>query len=272
MAAPDDLSTEAFVTNLVGEPSGERLYRTGDLVRVLADETVEFLGRVDGQVKVRGYRVETGEIEMALRLHREVQHAAVVLRTDRAGDPRLVAYVVSPYSPGPTPASLREFLREQLPEYMVPVAFVELDALPLGPSGKLDRSRLPLPSDDDLIGHRHFVEPATETERAIAAIYADLLGVDRVGADDDFFALGGHSLMATQAIARIRRDFAVDLEVHLMFTQPTVSALAAIVDERLQPDDDAELASSFVRSTTSLTKRLRPCWQKRPGGILPRDR
>jgi amino acid adenylation domain-containing protein len=248
----DDRTAEAFVTGVDRGGPGDRLYRTGDLARVLADGTVEFLGRLDGQVKVRGYRVETGEIEAALRQHREVQHAAVVLRTDRSGDPRLVGYIVSPYSPGPSPSSLREFLREKLPEYMVPVAFVELDSLPLGAGGKLDRSRLPVPSDDDLVGHRTYLEPSTDTERAIAAIYADLLGVDQVGADDDFFALGGHSLLATQAIARIRRDFAVDLEVHLMFTEPTVSALSGIVDERRRPDEDAELAE-LLREIDSLT-------------------
>ena len=193
-------------------------------------------------MKVRGHRVETGEVEEALRTHREVQRAAVVLREDAPGDKRLVAYIVSPYSPGPSPSSLRDYLRERLPEYMVPSSFVELDTLPLAANGKLDRRALPEPGDDDLDGDREFVEPSTETEQMIAGVFADLLGIERVGATDDFFALGGHSLLATQAIARIRSAFDIDLEVHTMFTEPTVAALAAAVDERRGSNDD-ELAA-----------------------------
>ncbi len=238
----DERTAEAFIDDPFSDVPGARLYRTGDLVRHLPDGSLEFLGRNDGQVKVRGHRVETGEIEEALRSHREVQRAAVVLREDAPGDKRLVAYIVSPYSPGPSPSSLREHLRERLPEYMVPSSFVELDTLPLAANGKLDRRALPEPGDDDLDGDREFVEPSTETEQMIAGVFSDLLGVERVGASDDFFALGGHSLLATQAIARIRSAFDIDLEVHTMFTEPTVAALAHAVDER-RGSNDAELAA-----------------------------
>ena len=238
----DERTAVAFVANPFDDTPGSRLYRTGDLVRYLPDGSLEFLGRNDGQVKVRGHRVETGEVEEVLRLNREVQRAAVILREDTPGDKRLVAYIVSPFSPGPSPSSLREFLRERLPEYMVPSSFVELDSLPLAANGKLDRRALPEPGDADLDGDREFVEPSTETEQVIAGVFSDLLGVERIGATDDFFALGGHSLLATQAIARIRNAFEIELEVHTMFTEPTVAALAATVDLRRE-SNDAELAA-----------------------------
>jgi len=239
----EDRTAEAFLADPFGEGSEVRYYRTGDLARHLPDGTVEFLGRIDGQVKVRGYRVETGEIEEALRHHPEVQRAAVIQREDSPGDRRLVAYVVSPYSPGPDPTSLREFIRGRLPEYMVPAAFVELDELPLLANGKLDRTGLPALTDDDFDGQREYAAPSTPTEDVVAGVFADLLGIERVGAHDDFFALGGHSLLATQAIARLRNTFGVELEVHLLFTEPTVAALARAVDERGSLDGDAELAA-----------------------------
>jgi amino acid adenylation domain-containing protein len=240
----DDARTaEAFVPDPFSGRPNARLYRTGDQARRLPGGTVEFVGRIDGQVKVRGYRVETGEIEVTLARHREVQRAAVVLREDNPGDQRLVAYFVSPYSPGPSPSSLRDYLREHLPEYMVPAAYVELDSLPLAPNGKLNRSALPKPASDNGDWHREYIPPETDTERVIAEVFRELLDLDQVGADDDFFTLGGHSLLATQAIARIRHAFDVELEVHLLFTEPTVAALAWAVDARRQPDDDAELAA-----------------------------
>ncbi|HVA07271.1 MAG TPA: amino acid adenylation domain-containing protein [Acidimicrobiales bacterium] len=240
----DEIRTaESFSDDPFSGRTGSRLYRTGDQARRLPDGTVEFLGRIDGQVKVRGYRVETGEIEETLARHREVQRAAVVLREDSPGEQRLVAYFVSPYSPGPSPSSLRDYLRDQLPEYMVPAAYVELDNLPLTANGKLDRSALPKPVGDNYDLHREYVPPSSDTEEVIAEVFEELLGLDQVGADDDFFTLGGHSLLATQAIARLRNAFGLELEVHLLFTEPTVAALARAVDERREPDEDAELAA-----------------------------
>ncbi|MGA2838337.1 MAG: amino acid adenylation domain-containing protein [Acidimicrobiales bacterium] len=237
----DERTAESFPDDPLGDDSG-RYYRTGDLARHLPDGTVEFLGRIDGQIKVRGFRVETGEIEVNLRSHPEVQQAVVVQREDTPGDHRLVAYIVSPYSPGPEPASLREFLRDRIPDYMVPAAYVELESMPLLANGKLDRAGLPEPTEDDVDGHREYVAPSTDTEKVVAELFGELLGIEQVGAGDDFFALGGHSLLATQAIARLRGIFRVELEVHLLFTAPTVAALAGEVDSRRVLEDDDDLA------------------------------
>lgn len=208
--------------------AGARLYRTGDRARMLSDGTVEFLGREDGQVKVRGFRVECGEVEEALRKHRQVQRAAVVLREDEPGQPRLVGYFVSHFHPSPDQGELRRHLAERLPEHMVPVAFVELDSLPLTPSGKLDRSALPAP---ELAPTRVYEAPRTPTEQTLADIFAELLALDRVGIHDDFFELGGHSLLATQVVVRARAAFGTNLPVHALFLRPTVASLAEEVDE-----------------------------------------
>ena len=206
---------------------GARLYRTGDQARMLSDGTVEFLGRHDGQVKIRGFRVECGEVEEALRQHPQVQRAAVVLREDDPGQARLVGYFASHFHPSPTPAELRQHLLLRLPEHMVPAAFVELETLPLTAGGKLDRSRLPSPALGPASAHE---APRNPTEERLAAIFAELLGLDEVGAHDDFFALGGHSLLATQVVVRARNEFDVALPVHALFVAPTVAALAAEVE------------------------------------------
>ena len=244
-------SDAAFVNVQPSGEHGTRWYRTGDLGRVGPNGALEFLGRSDGQVKVRGNRVEVGEIETVLLTHLEVQRCCVMLSADDDRDPRLVAYFVSPYSPGPRPSTLRTFLSELLPDYMVPTAFVELDALPLTASGKLDQRALPPPTEADIDGHNAYVAPSSETERIISEIFADLLAIGEIGVDDDFFSLGGHSLLATQAIARIRHAFDLDLEVHLLFTAPTVRLLASHVDGELTPADD-ELAD-LIREIGNLT-------------------
>jgi acyl carrier protein len=221
-----------------------RLYRTGDRARSLGDGSLEFLGRQDGQVKIRGYRVETGEVESVLRKHPNVQRAAVVVREDVPGDHRLVAYVVSQSLPAPTDEELRGFLAEYLPSHMTPSAVMSLDALPLTPNGKLDRAALPAP-DEAAAGRRQYVAPRSETETLVAGIWEELLGLERVGVDDDFFELGGHSLLATQVIARLRKAFDVQLAVHALFTTPTVAGLAEAVAEsrRVASEaDDVELA------------------------------
>jgi amino acid adenylation domain-containing protein len=233
-----DRTRESFVDDPT-DP-GVRVYLTGDQGRRLPSGAVEFLGRLDGQVKVRGYRVETAEVEDALRLHPEVSRAAVIVREDRIDDQRLVAYVVSPYSHAPAPAELRAHLAERLPGYMVPSAFVAMSTLPLTANGKLDRSALPPPGLDDVDGQSEFIEPSTASEQMVAEIFADLLLVEQVGAEDDFFALGGHSLLATQAVARIRKATGVSLQVHQLFNEPTVRGLAGVVDTLLVTVDDAD--------------------------------
>ncbi|HEX2207961.1 MAG TPA: amino acid adenylation domain-containing protein [Longimicrobium sp.] len=202
---------------------GERMYRTGDRVRAGADGVLEFLGRVDHQVKVRGYRVELGEIEAVLGMHPAVRGAAVT-----AADGRLVAYVAAADGAAPGAEALRAHLGARLPEYMVPATWVMLDALPLSPSGKVDRRALPAPPAASCA---EYVESRTDTERALAAIWADVLGMERVGAADDFFDLAGHSLAAMQILARVRGTLGVEVPIHVFFQARTLAGLAEAVDE-----------------------------------------
>ncbi|HEU0077456.1 MAG TPA: phosphopantetheine-binding protein, partial [Longimicrobiaceae bacterium] len=215
---------------------GERAYRTGDRARWRADGVLEFLGRTDGQVKVRGFRVEPGEIEAVLRGEPGVREAVVVAREDRPGDRRLVAYVVAERDGGaadPVPA-LRAAVRALLPEYMLPSAFVALESLPLTPNGKVDRQALPAP-DAGGAPEAEYVAPRTPVEEVLAGIWAEVLGVERVGVHDNYFDLGGHSLLATQLVARIR-ELRVEVPVRRVFETPTVAGLAeTLVRGEAQP-------------------------------------
>ncbi|MBV9772347.1 MAG: amino acid adenylation domain-containing protein, partial [Gemmatimonadetes bacterium] len=225
-----ELTADRFLPDPFAAGPGARAYRTGDRVRRRPDGTLEFLGRADQQVKVRGFRIEPGEIEAALRAHPGVREAVVGVREDASGDRRLVGYVVP--APGVTTsaAELRGHLAARLPDYMVPGAIVTLDALPLTPSGKVDRRALPAP--DPLPGSDADAAPRTPTEEIVAGIFAGVLRLERVGAHDDFFALGGHSLLATQAATRVRAAFGTELPQRVFFQRPTVAGLAAWLDAR----------------------------------------
>jgi acyl carrier protein len=203
------------------------LYKTGDLVRYRPDGNLEFLGRIDQQVKVRGFRIELGEIEAALRQHPAIRESAVL-----AHDNRLVAYLVAQATALPDAGELKSFLKQHLPDYMVPAMFIPLDALPLSPSGKVDRKALPLPETVRLDLPHEYVAPRTDTEARLVVIAAELLKIDRVGATDNFFELGGHSLLATQFISRMRAAFHLDLPLRTLFEHPTIAALAAEIDRR----------------------------------------
>ncbi|WP_420125382.1 non-ribosomal peptide synthetase, partial [Longimicrobium sp.] len=220
------LTAERFVPDPFSAEGGARLYRSGDKVRWLADGTIEYLGRLDEQVKVRGFRIELGEIEATLRRHPAVTDCAVVAREDAGGEKRLAAYVVGEVEA----EALREHLRQSLPEYMVPSAFVPLDALPLTPNGKLDRRALPAP---DLASvEEAYVAPRTPAEEALAQIWGDVLGIERVGVEDNFFAIGGHSLLATRVVSRVREALDVEVGVVALFDHPTVAGLARWLGER----------------------------------------
>ncbi|WP_328877599.1 non-ribosomal peptide synthetase [Streptomyces sp. NBC_00299] len=227
-----ELTRERFVPNPFDASSDARMYRTGDLVRRLPDGDLEFLGRADDQVKVRGFRIEPGEIEHRLTEHPSVRSSAVLVREDQPGSPRLVAYVVP--EPGHALADHRadliRHLEGALPEYMVPSAYVELATLPVTAHGKLDRRALPAPGID-AFAQRAYVAPVTGTERQLAAVCAELLGfdADRVSAEDNFFALGGHSLMITVLVARLK-DSGLHITVQDVFTAPTLADLAARID------------------------------------------
>jgi amino acid adenylation domain-containing protein len=218
------LTAARFIPDPFGDRPGGRMYRTGDRVRWRADGTLEYLGRLDQQVKVRGFRVEPGEIESVLRRHPAVADCAVVARADDGGDPRLAAYVV-----GDAPAEeLRAHLRERLPEYMVPGVFVRMEALPHTPSGKLDRGALPAP--EAAPAEERGAEARTQVEEVLAGIWADVLRVEHVGVDDNFFHLGGHSLLATVVLARVQETLGVRMPLSAFFTAATVSELAARVE------------------------------------------
>jgi amino acid adenylation domain-containing protein len=225
-----DLTAGRFVRDPFAETPSATMYRTGDRVRWRADGNLEFLGRLDDQVKIRGYRVEVAEIEAVLSTHPAVGDVAVVSREDQVRQRHLVAYIVGHPSSQESP-SFRDFLAERLPEYMVPSAFVQLDTLPLTASGKLDRRRLPDPVFTRYDIETAFVAPSFPVEGLIAQMWAELLGMDRVGVNDSFFELGGHSLLATRLMFRIRDVFGVDVPLRRLFESPTVSGLAAAVED-----------------------------------------
>jgi amino acid adenylation domain-containing protein len=222
-----ELTAERFVPDPFSAHAGARLYRTGDVVRWRRTGELEFVGRADDQVKVRGFRIELGEIEGVLLRHPAVRDAVVAAREDEPGRTQLVGYVV-PVDQAPSVADLRAHLKAELPEHMVPAAFVVLDALPKSGSGKVDRRALPAP-DAPAVPAESYVAPETEAERRLAEIWAEVLRVERVGTRDDFFALGGHSLLATQVISRVRQAFGAELPLRAVFERPTVGELAALL-------------------------------------------
>ncbi|HET7233234.1 MAG TPA: amino acid adenylation domain-containing protein [Longimicrobium sp.] len=220
------LTAGRFVPDPFSSTPGARMYRTGDRVRWLHTGTLEYLGRLDAQVKVRGFRIELGEIEATLARHPGVREATVIVREDAPGDRRLVAYL-APQGEPPAPRELREHLGATLPDYMIPAAFVGLDRLPLTPNGKIDRRALPAPeASGDGDG---YVAPRTVAEAVLAAIWAEVLGLERVGARDDFFACGGHSLLAVRLVSRIRQETGAEVPLHALFSAGTVEAVAVLV-------------------------------------------
>ncbi|HEX8273037.1 MAG TPA: amino acid adenylation domain-containing protein [Longimicrobiaceae bacterium] len=237
-----DATAERFVPDGISGTAGARLYRTGDRARWLAGGVLEFLGRTDQQVKLRGFRVEPGEVEAALLAHPAVRAAAVAVR-----DGHLAAYVVPGDAP-PAADGLRAWLGGRLPEPAVPTAFVFLDALPLTPSGKLDRAALPAPGRNGAGPDRPSAPPRTPTEEVLAGLWADVLGVERVGVHDGFFALGGHSLLAARVAARIRGAFGIDLPLRALFDAPTVAGLARRVEQAVRGGDAAEPAPAPIRA------------------------
>ena len=256
---------DPFASGAADGVGGLRLYRSGDLARRRPDGDLEYLGRIDRQVKVRGFRIELGEIEAALAEHPEVREAVVTAREDRPGDVRLVGYVTSAAEPGPAPQALAAFLAERLPGYMVPAAWVLLDRLPLTTNGKVDRAALPAPSGKADRATQPassgkadratqpapskggeggaYVAPRSPVEQVLAGIWEEVLGLQRVGMEDDFFALGGHSLIAGQVTSRVLQAFSVELSLRVLFERPTVAAMAAEV-EQLRGSGAATAASA----------------------------
>jgi amino acid adenylation domain-containing protein len=231
-----ELTQKNFIADPFSGKSGARLYKSGDLARYRKDGTLEYLGRVDEQVKVRGYRIELGEIEAALAAHPAVQSCTVLAVEDTTGNKQLVAYAILQGNESPSAEDVKDFLKLSLPEFMVPSQIVFMDSFPLTQNGKIDRRALPAPTHGNISAAHEFIAPRTETEKKIAALWAELLNVEQIGIHDDFFDLGGHSLMAIKALSRIREDFEVDLPLATLLQAPTVAQLAALLHkEDLNP-------------------------------------
>ncbi|MEP0858563.1 amino acid adenylation domain-containing protein [Trichocoleus sp. DQ-U1] len=248
-----DLTQQKFIPNpfknltiqpdsLAGDSLGEsRLYKTGDLARYLPDGNIEFLGRIDNQVKLRGFRIELGEIEAALMQHPAIRETVVLLREDNPGDKRLVAYIV-PKEQAPDIHDLRDFLKQKLPSYMVPSAFMFLEALPLTANGKIERRALPAPKNLSL-STVAYIPPRNPFEEKLAQLWAEVLDLERVGIHDNFFELGGNSLVATQLISKVRRTFQVEIPLRNLFELPTIAGLAESISQTKESNADAQEAA-----------------------------
>lgn len=226
-----DLTAERFVPDPFSGAPGARLYRTGDLTRYLHDGNIEFVGRADQQVKVRGFRVELDEIETILDEHPAVGKSAVIARDDDWGVKRLIAYVVPLVDAEPTTSELREYLRGRLPDYMVPASFVTLEKLPLTRNGKIDRKVLAARDDGESLIESEYVAPRTPVEETLAQLWSEVLGVQKIGVHDNFFELGGHSLLATRLLSKARQTFQTNLPLNKLFETPTIAAFAAVVEK-----------------------------------------
>jgi len=252
-----ELTAAKFIANPFDFEPNARMYRTGDLARQLPDGQIVFLGRLDEQIKIRGYRIEPNEIVTALAAHPMVQASIVVAQESIPGDKRLIAYIVPKSDAHLTDRELREFLSSYVPAYMVPSVFVRLESLPLNANGKIDRASLPPPDDSNSFLGTPYIAPRTPIEQRIAEILAPLLGVERVGVVDNFFMLGGHSLLGTQVIARTRDAFGIELSLRSLFQSPTVAALAVEVErllyQRLEvmTDEEAEQYLKMQQETAS---------------------
>jgi non-ribosomal peptide synthetase component F len=261
-----ELTAGRFIPDPFSAEPGARLYKTGDLARYLPDGNIEFLGRGDHQIKIRGFRIELGDIEAALGEHPAVGQAVVMARTDTLGERRLVAYLGA----HATGDELRRFLKDKLPDHMVPALFVPLDSLPLLSNGKVDRQGLPAPDRMRPELDQAFMPPRSPTEELIAEIWAQLLDIERVGIHDNFFDLGGHSLLATQAISRMRDIFQMEITLRRLFELPTVASLAESVEAARQAEPallapsilpvprDGDLALSFAQQRLWFFDQLEP--------------
>jgi amino acid adenylation domain-containing protein/thioester reductase-like protein len=253
----EEMTAQRFVPDPFSTKPGARLYKTGDLARIMPDGSIQFIGRVDNQVKIRGHRIELGDIEAAICQSVDIQEAAVIAREDSVGEKQLVAYLVAADSQN-LYSKLRAYLKEKLPEYMVPAVFVMMDKFPLTPNGKVDRRALPAPSQDRPELEVQMVEPTNDIERNLAQIWSQMLGIVPIGIHDNFFDLGGHSLFIAKMMTQVEAVFAVKLPLSELFAAPTVAGLAQSIVNARQPQAvanqlniaqllaDAELDASIV--------------------------
>jgi acyl carrier protein len=247
-----DLTAERFVPNPLSILPGARLYRTGDLARYRSDGSIDYLGRIDHQIKLRGFRIELGEIEACLKRLPPVQDAAVVLRRDHPDNLRLIAYVVIKDGGTATADELRYALMKHIPAYMLPSAFMFLPMLPLSPNGKVDRRALPAPSGAGLQREQTYVAPRNPTEELVAQIWAETLHIPQIGIHENFFKLGGHSLLVMRVLARLKETFQIEMPLQRFFERPTIASLCEAIEEMVfaeiegLPDEDVERALSTL--------------------------
>ncbi|MDM9585261.1 non-ribosomal peptide synthetase [Nostoc sp. GT001] len=251
-----DLTAEKFIFHSFDSNLETRLYKTGDLARYLPDGKVEFLGRIDNQVKIRGFRIELGEIEREIAQHPDVREIVVLARQDETSEKQLTAYIVPHYNSGYTHNKLRGFLQQRLPNYMVPSAFVMLESLPLTANGKVDRHKLPAPSRERPQLEQAYISPQTDLERLLAGILSELLKIDRVGIDDNFFDLGATSISILQVAARIKQELGIELSAVKLFQYSTIGSLATYLhsNQNSQPSSD-KLQNRAQRQQAARTRR-----------------
>ena len=242
-----------FIPHPFSQKVGDRLYKTGDLARYLPDGNIEFIGRDDNQIKIRGFRIELGEIETVLANYEAIREAVIVAHKQAQQNHFLVAYLVFHQNHAATIPELRQYLKDHLPDYMIPTAFVTLDALPLTPNGKVDRRALPAPEMTEAVTGEEFIPPETPTEQKVAEVWSNVLNHPKVGIHDNFFALGGHSLLATQLISQLQMAFSITLSIQTLFQKPTVYELAQEVDQ------GSESASLLRYLKLFLFPELNPC-------------
>jgi acyl carrier protein len=251
-------TAEKYVPDPYSEIGGERLYRTGDVARYRPDGAIEFLGRVDNQIKIRGFRIEIGEIETALVSHPSVREAAVLAREDTPGDKRLIAYVVcARHQWSIVSNELRGYLKERLPEYMLPLAFIQMEALPLSPNGKVDRRALPVPEQVKAVPASAQIMPRTPLEEILCGIWQEVLKTEQVGVTDNFFELGGHSLLVTQIISRVREIFRIELPVRKLFDAVTIEQLASVIVENETKPGQAESIARTLKTIRNMPEEER---------------
>ncbi|MBA2680980.1 MAG: AMP-binding protein, partial [Ktedonobacteraceae bacterium] len=249
------MTAASFLPDPFDGQGGGRLYKTGDQARYLPNGVIEFLGRLDDQVKVHGYRVELNEITAALRSHPAVKDALVLAQAHHMRDAYLVAYTVLDTRQEPTVQDLHMYLRKRLPTYMVPTAFLFMSALPLTPAGKVDRRVLPLPDPEERppLSSTTYVPPRTHVEHVLADIWAEVLKVARVGIHDDFFTAGGHSLLAIQIMSRIRATFQIEIPLRSLFENPSLAGLARAIEQLLPPETEEERLARLLEEIESLS-------------------
>jgi aspartate racemase len=260
-----ELTAEKFIPHPFGTEAGARLYRSGDLARYLPSGDIEFVGRTDEQVKIRGYRIELGEVEAALSGHPGTREAVVLARDTAAGEKQLAAYLTTRDERAPSIKELRQYLKQKLPEYMVPSAIVVLDEMPLTANGKVDRRALPAPAQ--VTREETLVTPRNAIEEQLAKLWIEMLGLKEVSINDNFFDLGGHSLLASRLVSRVRETFHVELPLRSFFEAATIEEMArAMIAHEAKPGQTEKIAQFLKRLDTMSAEEVKVALQKSAGG------